>query len=831
MKGMNNFNSPRLVAAALAALLAVAGARLMAQEAASGPAATAPTSVPATMPAATEPSATQPAATQPTTTQPAAIAPATSQPVARASGKPLQLNFKDVPLRTVVEYLSEAAGFVVIQSDKLDGRITLISRQPVPAEQAIDLLDTALREKGFAAIRNGRVLKIVTLDQAKKEMIPVRSGSDPKRIEASDKIITQIIPLRTVDAVKLKADLASLIPSSTDVTSNAASNSLIVTGSEAIVRKIAEIIAAVDAPSDVAKVQVFQLKYANATAAAKLVMDIFKDDQGGGGGQGQQGGFGRGGRGQFVFSSMGPGGPGGGEDATSSKKTVKVQASADDRTNTLVVSASPDMLKVVEQVVEELDKNPVQAQAVFIYRLKNAQASTLEGVLNNLFGTGSGSGSSSGFGQASRNTGGNFGSGLGNTGSRSGSRSGGSGLGSGGTSMRGLSSGTGTVGSSRGSGTTGGRTGGSNPLAGGRGVSAQSAAAANDLLGQVYVVADQYTNSLLVTTSSANFERVKGIISDLDRPVPQVLIKVLIAEVSHDNALDLGVEFSGMNLSIDGTQGFKVGTDYNLIRPNSTGFIFTLNEKYVTAAIHALANTTKLDVLSRPYILTSDNQEAQIMVGQSVPFITSSLINGDTGSTTNSISYQDIGIILDVTPHINPQGTVTMDVYPEISNMTDSTVEFSTGLSAPIFNKRFAQSRVVVRDGQTIVIGGLMQDRITKTTDKLPVLGDIPLLGIMFSHVVEKKTKTELLIFLTPHVAHQPEDLQDMAEQEKKGLKAVPHAVQPGAYEDHLEGLKRGAATQPTSEPDIIEYQPTPETAPTPNAPRGNGDMKDAANE
>src|SRR5262249_46404369 len=159
-----------------------------------------------------------------------------------------------------------------------------------------------------------------------------------------------------------------------------------------------------------------------------------------------------------------------------------------------------------------------------------------------------------------------------------------------------------------------------------------------------------------------------------------------------------------------------------------------------------------------------------LTVGQIVPFITESRLDTNN-NTVNTIQYQNIGIILQVTPHINPDGLVIMDVAPTISALTDTTVQISNGVTAPIFQNRSAQSRVGIKDSQTIVIGGLMQDQKTQTLEKVPLLGDIPLLGLAFQRNQVKKTKTELLIFLTPHVAAAPEALRSMSADEVKGLK------------------------------------------------------------
>jgi general secretion pathway protein D len=780
--------------------------------------ATLPSTAPATSQAATtEPTTTSVADSQPTTTTaptatstsaPAtatATAPAPRPTITRpmATNGPIILNFKDASLRTVLEFLSEVAGLIVVEEARLDGRVTLMSRQPVTAEEATALLDTVLRQKGLAAIRMGRTLKIVTLESAKRDLVPVRAGNKPEDIQPSDRIVTQIIPIRYADAIKLKSDLASLIPSSADVASNASSNTLIVTGTEAVIRRVVEIIQAIDVHmSEVSQVKVWQLKYANATNAARLITSIFSDDQPSGGNANNP--FGRGGRAFVVGLPQQPGADEKGQ------RPTKVLASADERTNTLVVSAAPDVLKAIESVVKELDANPAAQQAVFTYRLKNAKAKNVESVLNNIFGW-SGSSSSSSANQQNSRTMNSSGTGNSAFGNRTGSSSN-RGLGSGNqgqTANRGTGN---TTGGGNRTGTTGGRSG-TNPMG--------QTGSQSDLLGQVYVVADEDTNSLLVTTATANFERVKGIIQDLDRAVPQVLIKVLIAEVTHDKSLDLGVEFSGMNLRASGN-GFKAGTDF-AVAAQKDGFSFKLSEENVTAAIHAIAGAGKLDVLSRPYILTSDNQEASIMVGQEVPFITRSQTT-DTGQTINTIEYDSVGIILDVTPHINPNGLVTLDVYPEISTQTGDSVPISDTVRSPVFARRYAQSRVAIRDGQTIVIGGLMEDRLTKSVDKVPILGDIPCLGALFSRTIETKTKTELLIFLTPHVALQPDELKEMSEDEKAGLKLVPNAVEPGTYDDHMKGMQRGASTRPACNDDApqIQMQPTSQ----PDAGANNDDTK-----
>jgi general secretion pathway protein D len=469
----------------------------------------------------------------------------------------------------------------------------------------------------------------------------------------------------------------------------------------------------------------------------------------------------------------------------------RVTASADARTNTVVISGPAETLKVVDDMLNQLDANPATEQSFFMYSVKNGQSQNMANVLNSLFGANVSAANPSTYrnnvtgSPGSRNSLGGSAASL--SGSRSASSAGG---------IMGASSGVGGRG-------IGGFSGSTTPInraetLANANIPANVSGAAAELMGQVYVVADPDTNSLLVATASKYQQRVLDIVKQLDRPVPQVLIKVLLAEVTHENDSDFGVDFSILNQRASGN-GQSAVTNFNT--PALTnGLAVSVLETNVTATLRALATQNKLDVLSRPYILASNNQLATITVGQVVPIVTNTRVT-DTGQTINSITYQDIGIILNVTPHINPDGLVILDVAPEISQLTTSTIPISENLNAPVFDLRSADSRVGIKDGQTIVIGGLMEDKKTTDVQKVPLLGDIPLVGMLFKRTVTQKTKTELLIFLTPHVAQSPDYLKPMSEDEMEGTKLTPNAVAPGVFQEQMRGMKRGAVTQPTTAP------------------------------
>jgi len=713
--------------------------------------------------------------------------------VSERNGK-MTLNFQDASIDVILDELSAVAGFIVVKEVKPEGRVTLVSRQPISGEEAISLLNTVLRKNHYAAIQQDRILKIVDADAAKRLNIPVHTGSDPEKIANTDELITQVIPLKYSDATQLKTDLQPLISPDADFTSNASSNALVITDTSANVKRIVQIVADLDTSvADSIDVKVFQLVYANSTDAAKLINDVFgnldssrpqgSNDNGGGG----PGGFGGGGPGGFGGGGFGGGNRGGGgfgrmiQQAMSAgqSKRAKITAAADTRTNSVVVTGPADALANVADVIKKLDSNPEAQQTVFVYRLRNAQALNLEAVMNALFNgttiTGRTQVSNADRLRQARNSD--------SITSSSSSSSGGGGGGS-----RGSGGGSGSISSN-----SYGQMSGSPRLSSG------SQQTVSDLTNQVSIIAETDTNSVLVKTAPANWERVKTVLEELDKPAPQVLIKVLMAEVTHDKSDDIGAQLSILNLRSSGN-GQSGGTNFLIPTGNAaTGMVVQLLETNFTATIRALENDGKIDVLSRPYILASDNQLASVTVGQEVPFITRSSLT-DAGQLNNTIDYRDVGILLDVIPHINPDGMVILDVAPEISTLLDSTVQVSENVSAPLINKRSAQSRVSVKSGQTIVIGGLMQDKVSTTVSKVPLLGDIPYVGALFKRTQTDRSKTELLIFLTPHIATDSDQLTKMGEDEVKSTKLLPGAVGPGIYDEQRHGLDVGeppASTKP----------------------------------
>lgn len=311
-------------------------------------------------------------------------------------------------------------------------------------------------------------------------------------------------------------------------------------------------------------------------------------------------------------------------------------------------------------------------------------------------------------------------------------------------------------------------------------------------IGQATITVDQETRKIIVVTDDDTAQYISQVVSNLDRPAPQVLIKVVFLEVTYRNGLDLGLSgdyaytFGGGNAFTGSvSQAFGRGVGGGLYQVFGSDFSVTL---------HALAQAGKTEILSRPSILARNNQEAVITVGQQFPLVTSVRYD-NYGNQISGISYQDIGIILRVTPFITSDGLVEMIVTPEISERSEEGVVISrnteTGesIEAPVINLRSADTVVVTPDGQTVVIGGLMAKTKRETETKIPVLGDIPLLGNLFKRKQRNDAKTELLIFLTPKIVTYPRELASITGQERANTQIIPKSFSEDELNQFLDSL------------------------------------------
>lgn len=307
---------------------------------------------------------------------------------------------------------------------------------------------------------------------------------------------------------------------------------------------------------------------------------------------------------------------------------------------------------------------------------------------------------------------------------------------------------------------------------------AEGEAAVRQLERQVTVQdAGDTQNTLLLSYSPRMESQVVNMINELDLPPPQVMIQVLMAEVTLDDRLEMGLEFAVQDLLfsehsftrngvLQGANFDEIfGTDLGAQGQSGLGGIsLTITGEDFNFLVRALQTEGRLEVLSRPSILVQDNQDANITVGERVPTVQDITVSG-AGVVTPSVTYEEVGIILDVTPIINPDGYVNMQIAPEISAIGTSSVTVASGVSLPTFTQRSADTSVTVKDGETIIIGGLITSRENSGENKVPLAGDIPLLGNLFRATVKTKTKTELLMVLTPHVIRDSEQARRISVQ------------------------------------------------------------------
>ena len=683
-------------------------------------------------------------------------APPVTDPPATAPAAHLTLEFRGARLGQVLAYLAKEAGYILVKdAPELPNPITLVAAQPVSPEEAIDALNGVLVDQGFAAIVRGRTLRIVSLPTARQQNLPVTVGDDPARIMESDRMVTHIIPVRGAKAKDLAENLQPLLnPGTATLAANEGANLLILTDTQSNVRRMVSIVNAIDTSvSGELEVRVFHLAHAAADKVASVISTIYGKTSGSGTSGGRN-------QGDPMARMFGGGGGGGGQATTPAKsqeRSADVSAAADTGTNSLVVRAPPGAMKAIAQMVSQLDTDTSATDGILVYRVRNAKAADLAKALSGLFQSSHSGSSTTTNGRTT-------------------------------TQNRG-----GTVAP-----TGGGGTGGAND--------------ALDLTGQVVAVAETASNAVLVLSPERNFARIKLILEDLDKPMRQVLVRALVAEMTIEDGSDLGVELSGIN-PVGATDRSRVNSSFTL-NDNTVGANgFLMQSADFQATIHALASVTKFNVVSRPYILTTDNMQAKVNVVQEVPVVTGSRTDANNNVTT-TFQREEVGIILSVTPQINSDGRVVLTVNQEMSALTDQTMQVAKDVTSPIIKKRSLTTKVTMDKEQTVVVGGLVSDTTTETVRKIPWLGDIPGLGWLFSRTVRNTAKTEMLVFLTPQVVQNAEDLDAASNGVRTQMRHLGAAVDNDQLQSHLDDLLAVRVGEP------LTTRPAPSTA-APTTPAG----------
>jgi len=698
----------------------------------------------------------------------------TEEPKRPGSSDRITINFDNADLRTVIKFISELTGKNFLVDDKVKGTVTIISPTDITVDEAYHVFLSVLEMKGFTVVEAGKVLKVVPSGEARYRDIETLKVEDSLRVGREDRMITQLIPLQHANANDLRGLLSPLVSKESQIVAYQPTNTLIITDYASNIRRLQALIREMDVESKDEIITVHPLKYASAQTLATELLSLM-----------ERGGA----RGGTVARSVSPKPttqptpssprtptPVQPSPVAASEESAALSASKlvpDERTNSLIIIASEAETRKILELVEKLDVPlPPGRKKIHVYYLENAKAEEVLQVLSQLSGRG---GTGVGLGTSGLGT---SRSGLGGT----------TGLGSSG--LGGLSSSS-SLSHTTGLGSTGLGTTRSTGL--GTGVpglfsSGTDRGARAAILGEdVVVVADKATNAIIVMAPPEDYETVKDLISKLDVWRPQVLVEALIAEVSLTKTKSLGVQWQfAERVDSSGRQtGIQTGTGpANLDLSTASQFLFGVFKGPITiagqqftnlrAVLRAFQRAEDVNILSTPHILTLNNEEAEIVVAQNIPFLKSqtgtaeSTTPGTTNPTTavlQTFEFKDVGIILRITPQISKGKFVRLNIFQEVSDVGAQQVLTTT----PTTFKRQAKTVVVVENGQTVVIGGLIQDSQRQSTSGVPCLGSVPLLGNLFrTQSVGPQEKRNLLIFITPHIVNTPEDMAGITDQKKK---------------------------------------------------------------
>jgi general secretion pathway protein D len=656
---------------------------------------------------------------------------AQSQGAKFRGGEAVTLNFVNAEIEGVARAMGAILKQQFVVDPRVKGNITLYSEEPLSPREAYLNFLAALRGLGFTVVEVGGLFKVVPEADAKLQSGTVAIGETNRR---GDQILTQIFKLNHENANNLVPVLRPLISPNNTINANPGNNSLVITDYADNLQRIARIIAAMDTPA-AGDVEVIPIKHGVASDIAALVQRL-SDSSG---------------------SVSVPGVPGiAGASGTSS-------VLVDPRSNSLIVRAgSLARMTSIRVLVDKLDQ-PAQGQAalgnIWVVYLKNADAVKLAAVLRAAYGAGSGS------------------------------------AGGGSSSTTGAS----TI-----------ATAAPQVATAAGGASAQSTTPVSASAGPStggFIQADPSTNSLIITAPEPLYRQLRAVIDQLDSRRAQVYIESMIVKVDAGKVAELGFQWQGISGDKGDTNIFGAGTNFGAGTSNivnlsaaaaqgrtglagvvsngipggfNVGLLRKIGDFYTLGALARFLETNADgNILSTPNLVSLDNEEAKIVIGQNVPFITGSFTNtGSTGSAANpfqTIERKDVGLTLRVKPQIGEGGTVRMTIYQENSNV----VSGASSSAGPTTDKSSIETTVVVDDGQIMVLGGLLKDEYTGNVGKVPLLGDLPLVGNLFRSDNRTRTKSNLMVFLRPVVIRTQEAATALTLDRYDAIRALQKDVQP----------------------------------------------------
>jgi general secretion pathway protein D len=687
----------------------------------------------------------------------AGAAPAT---VPQEAPRPLRpddlvtMDFQDVEIATLVKFVSEITGRNFLVDDKVKGKVSIISPSKITVDEAYRVFQSVLQVKGFSVVDTGPVVKIVPTKDIKGAGLPLGAGPGAP----SEAFVTRLLPLKHLEAAQAAQVLQPLVSRDGLVTAYAPTNSLILIDSAVNVARLVELVSELDVPGQERTVEVIPLHHAFAGDLAGILREASEE------------GATRTRTGTMTTTTL-PGVTGTTTTATARGGDASggLRVVPDERSNAIIVIGSPFEIRQARELVRKLDVPlPKGSGRVQVYPLRYGDATEMVQVLAELVGTSTNVQRREVLpGRAVTEGGGRFG--------RSGYGAAGSGGGAFGRSVisnsQAGSLGQG-MGSLRGRGGFGGAAGGA---AGGGIASAGSGAPAIEFESGVRITADPATNSLVISAAPQDYAILEEVIQKLDIARRQVLVEAIIFEISLTRAKQLGIELQGA-VEAGNAVGFARTSFRNLntVTNAATGDISGLGSlsgllaaliskqsieladgtkiPASAAILSALQSTVGVNVLSAPTILTTDNEEAEIVVGQNVPFVTSRSTNEtNLQNTFSQIDRRDVGITLRLTPQISEGDSVRLLIFQEVSALVQTPPEQVLQLG-PTTTVRSATTNVVVEDAETVAIGGLISDTLTNTDSGVPYLTDIPVVGQLFRFQDRRKEKVNLIILLTPHI-------------------------------------------------------------------------------
>ncbi len=662
--------------------------------------------------------------------------------VAAVPGGPqdIVLNFEGADLREVVRVvMGDMLGENYTIDPKVNGTVTIHTSQAINRAAVTPILETVLRMNGAAMVKENGTYKISPLNNA------LRGSTTPQMGALQPGYSVQIVQLQYIAAREMSKILEPLLPEGSILRVDESRNLLMLAGGEGEMRHALETVSVFDLDWLAGmSVGLFTLKSADVKSILPELEILFGDKS------------------KTPFAGL--------------LRILPIE-----RMNAVfVVSPRPQYLEQARQWVERLDRSGGKSGTrLHVYPVQNGNAEKIAALLGQVIG-----GKSTTSTPAAAVAPGLVGASLQSTG---GSTPGGT-LGA---------SSSGTAGGALNTNTT---STAASVVASGSGEALGLSAAST-----IKVIADRDNNALLILANGAEYEKIEEAIKKLDVIPRQVLVEVTIAEVQLSGALTYGLEwfFNSGNKDVTGRLINSYGTTGSALPADPTGAVaaplpFTAVWRTtggnISAVLSALAANTKVNVLSSPHVMVTDNQTAKINVGASVPVAGSSTLTNAGVNVVTSVSYVDTGVVLSVRPHINAGGLVTLEVNQEVSDVVKTT---SSGISSPTINKRSAQTIVNVQSGDTMVLAGLIKDNKIAGSQGLPLLSEIPVFGALFGAKSDTTERSELIITITPRVVNDNQQARDVTAEFRKKLTGM-NKLNPEQSSDTKNGDRAAAQAEGT---------------------------------